>query len=95
MPLESSIEGSVTTWAEGRDIQHLKLNVRGRKGWPDHLYVKNGKCVFVEYKQPGEPLEPIQEYVQGLLSAEGMIVQVHDNVEEACAALARVFFETA
>lgn len=94
MPLESKIEQDTVRWAESRFILHLKINVRGRRGWPDHLFVYNGRCMFIEFKQPGEKPEPLQEYIINQLRSRRIPVEVHTTTGEACDALERVLFAT-
>jgi hypothetical protein len=89
---ESDIEGEVTSWAEGLGALHLKLNVRGRKGWPDHIYLFHGKVVLMEFKLPGEGPEPIQTYVHTRLQMIGFKVWVMDNVKQAKTVLMRELF---
>ena len=80
---ESSIEEKVSAWATANQVLHLKINVRGRKGWPDHLYACWGGMCLIEYKVPGESLAPIQEYVIGELAKQGIIVEVFDSSADA------------
>jgi hypothetical protein len=58
-------------------------------GWPDSLFlIPGGRPMFIEFKWPGEDLEPKQVYQIFILLNMGYDVEVHDNVEEACAAIA-------
>lgn len=91
MRMESSIEAAfkkkILKWATGRGLQLecLKFVVPGVKGYPDRILIWGpaGRTMFIEFKQPGEPPEPLQDYVHGLMRAMGCEVQVHSNVEEA------------
>jgi hypothetical protein len=58
-------------------------------GWPDSLFlIPGGRPLFVEFKWPGEYLDPKQVYQIFILLNLGYDVEVHDNVEEACASIA-------
>ena len=82
-PLESKVEGQVTIYATSRDILHLKLNVKGRVGWPDQLYICNGVTFFIEFKRPGEKPTKAQEFIHSLIRAHGLDVGVFDNFDDA------------
>lgn len=91
MPLESDVETKVKEFAEAHLILHLKIVIWGRAGWPDHIFIKNGKVVWIEFKKPdGKSPTPIQLHIHSQLRKEGMEVHVIDNVEEGCATLARM-----
>lgn len=90
MPLESEIEDKVKDFAEHHFILHLKIVIWGRAGWPDHIFIKNGKVTFMEFKKPGEEPTPLQKHIHKMLRSEGVIVEVIDNVEAGYEALARM-----
>ena len=52
--------------ARARDelgIPSLLLELRHDRGWPDVVFlVHGGRPVLMEFKRPGEPLEPLQAY---------------------------------
>lgn len=59
---------------------YLKLTVPGFRGWPDRMILwQGGHVMFIEFKQPGAPFQPLQKYVHGLLTKMGFIVEVHDD----------------
>lgn len=89
MKLESDIEGDVTAWAERNDILHLKLNVRGRRGWPDHIYLYSGRVCLIEFKRPDEEPEPLQVYVHELLLRRGFRVHIVSDVDHGKSVLMR------
>jgi hypothetical protein len=69
-------------------ILHVKLNIRGRRGWPDREFlIPGGKPLFMEFKRPGEEPEPIQEFIHGQLRDAGYTVLVIDNTIAGFAAL--------
>jgi hypothetical protein len=83
---ESEIEGKVTEYAEKvRKCLHLKLNVLGRVGWPDHIYLYFGpRVLFIEYKRPGEKPKKIQGYIHELIRSYGFRVAVVDDIGQGC-----------
>ena len=89
--LESSIERNTCKRVEDElGIRNLKLNVRGQTGWPDRMFlIPGGKPLFIEFKRPGEDLEPKQNYVAQVLRRLGYNVEKHDNEERAFNAVAR------
>lgn len=66
----------------------LKLIEGSETGWPDGIFlIPGGRPLFIEFKWPGEEPEPKQIYMHTLLRNLGYDVEVHDNVEEALAAI--------
>lgn len=81
-------------WAKsiGIPLLYLKLNILGRKGFPDRMVLgRPAKILFMEFKQPGEKARPLQKYVHTLLRSLGFRVEVHDNVTEAVEAIKAYF----
>lgn len=79
LPLESAVEVKVTEYAKEVGCLHIKLNVQGSRGWPDHLYLYRGKVLFVEFKRWEEKPRKLQEYRIGKLRSEGFAAIVVDN----------------
>lgn len=78
---EFDIEGTVCTYAEKeRDCLVLKLNVLGRVGWPDRIFIYHKKVMFIEFKREGERPRKIQDYVHDQIRAHGIPVYVVDNI---------------
>jgi len=77
--LEQEIQTKVTDAAKGLKLVPIRLNVTGRKGWPDYGYLYAGRIAFIEFKRPGEKPEPLQLYVHELLNVAGFEVFVVDN----------------
>ena len=80
-PVEANIEKSVLNYARFYNVLCLKLNVQGRVGWPDTLYIYDKRVLFIEFKRKGEKPRPTQVYVHGELAKRGIMVQVVDTVE--------------
>jgi hypothetical protein len=81
-PIESVAETKVSRYAEDKGVMQLKLNVWGRVGWPDRLYLFKGKLIFIEFKREGESPRKIQIYVHNLIKLQGFDVYVVDNVRQ-------------
>ena len=86
---ESDIEAPVAAWAlEELGIFSIKLKRTQERGYPDRLFlIHGGKPLFVEFKRPGETPKPYQLLIHERLRHAGYEVQVHDNIEEAKAAI--------
>lgn len=69
-------------------IHYLKLAIMGNRGWPDRLLLWPRKGImFIEFKRPGEKPRKLQEFVHAALRKLGFVVEVHDNVGRAMAAI--------
>lgn len=75
-PLESKLEQAASLAAVDLGILTLKLNVVGRRGWPDRIFLYKGNALFIELKRPGEKPTPIQEWVHEQLRKQGFTVMV-------------------
>ncbi len=78
---EIEIQEKVTLFATSIGMLPVRINVVGRKGWPDYGYGYRGVMFFIEYKRPGEKPEKLQEYVHGIIRRQGFNVYVVDNIE--------------
>lgn len=87
MKQESEIQEKVTLYASSIGMIPVRINVVGRKGWPDYGYGYKGRMVFIEYKRPGEKPEPLQSYVHKQLNHCGFSVWVVDDINEGKRAL--------
>lgn len=69
-------------------VTSLKLNVSGNSGWPDRqFFLPGGSPLFIEFKQPGEPLSPRQRYIHKFLKNHGYKVLTCDNADAAVEAV--------
>ena len=69
---------------EGILIEVLKLNVVGRRGWPDRMILWQGEHVlFIEFKRPGEEARPLQSYIHQVLRRMGFSIAVFEDTMEA------------
>lgn len=89
MRIEEQIESWVATQAwERYGVPSIKLNIRGNTGWPDRLFIlPGGRALWIEFKAPGEEPDPKQELQHKVLRHRHHDIQVHDNREEALAAV--------
>jgi hypothetical protein len=79
IPLENVTEQKVVDYAASRGCLFLKLNVIGRRGWPDRLFIFRGRTFFIEFKRAGEKLTKLQEIVHERIRAHGAEVYVVDS----------------
>lgn len=78
--LESRIEQKTTDYAKSLGMLSLKLNVVGQSGWPDRLYIWNGRVLFVEFKAAKEKPRPVQVEIHKRLAERGIQTLVVDNL---------------
>jgi hypothetical protein len=84
-PLERTIEQKFVKWVTAQGYSCLKLNVLGRRSWPDRLVVlPRGRVVWIEFKRPGSgKLSPGQELLHETLGQLGHKVHVCYDVTSA------------
>jgi hypothetical protein len=80
--LESTIEKAVVTWAKSNGWLSYKMTSQFARGWPDRLFIKTGRVVFIEFKAPGKKPTVKQQLVIDRLIAEQSEVYVIDNRED-------------
>lgn len=83
MPRESVIEKESIDYASYRGWIYRKLKWIGRRGAPDRLFVRRGRCLFVEFKQAGEGPTTQQAREHQRLRDAGATVHVVDSVDRA------------
>jgi hypothetical protein len=88
--LERTIEQKVCKWAKFQGIQALKLTCTANTGWPDRMFLYQGRTVFIEFKAPGRKLARNQLARWDWLNSNGFTVRVFDDAEAAIS-----FLETA
>lgn len=84
--IEEDFVKELQRWCQGHRIQMavLKLNVAGRRGWPDRQIMwDGGNIVFIEFKKPGEEARPLQSYIHHEIRQMGFEIAVHDNTDAA------------
>lgn len=84
MLLESEIEKRSVEYAKSIGIRNqIKLNVIGSVGWPDRVFFKNGRTLFIEFKRPGEQPRPTQVFKIDMLQKDGFQCEVCDSFVQA------------
>ena len=90
MRLEKEVEKEVVAWWTRRGGLQIKLNILGRRGWPDRIFFPvGGKPVLIEFKRVNQDARALQAYVHGELRARGYVVYVCDKVIDGKTVLAR------
>ena len=71
-------------------IEGVKLAMPGDTGWADRMFMMpGGKPFLIEFKQPGEFLEPKQLFYFNKLRKMGYDIEAHDHAGRAFVAVAR------
>jgi len=84
MMLELDIETKADRRAKENGFLVRKTKWIGRRGAPDKFYSRaDTGPFFVEYKRPGQTLDPHQERELARLRAAGVTVHVIDNLDDA------------
>ena len=83
-PLESALERRVVKYARTLGIESIKLNLHGRRDWPDRMFFpRGGRPVLFELKRVGKEPRPGQLRVIRWLKKLGYEVYVIDTFTEA------------
>lgn len=63
LKLERDVRDPCVKWAKDHGWLHIRLHFgRGAaRGWPDDIFVKRSRVVFVEFKRPNERPTKIQD----------------------------------
>jgi hypothetical protein len=72
--VERKGEQKVVDYAVAKGCLILKLNVFGRRGWPDRLFIYKGKVFFVEFKRVGEEPSKLQQEIHARIRQHGVTV---------------------
>lgn len=78
MKSESYIEHKVFEFAERLGWKQWKW---GENGYPDRVFLKNGRHIYIEFKAPGKKVRPLQSHRIKELREQGAEVYVIDDVE--------------
>lgn len=62
---ERDIQGKVVGYARSKGAMARKLDFG--EGWPDYMFLYNGRVMFIEFKATGGRLAALQEHIIGLL----------------------------
>lgn len=80
---ESKIEKASRLLAEKRGWFQVKIEKASINGFPDRLFIKNGKTIYVEFKNDTGKLRPEQIRVIDTMREYGADVYVVSTLEEA------------
>lgn len=80
--LESTIEKSVVTWARHNGWLSYKMASQFARGWPDRMFIKAGRVIFIEFKAPGKKPTVKQQIVIDKIRNEDILVFVIDNCKD-------------
>jgi hypothetical protein len=82
MRIEETIEKTVVNVAERAGWEARKLGWIGRRGAPDRLFMRPGRAVFIEFKDPEGELEDLQEREIDRMRKAGLEVYVIDSIQD-------------
>lgn len=91
---EISVEGTVVGIAEAQGWFVRKIVWPGHKGAPDRVFIKDGRVVWIEFKDRGKPAHPLQARKHREMAAAGASVYLCDNVKDAAKILGLVLPRT-
>ena len=81
--LEATLERQAVTHARKRGVDSIKLNLQGRRGWPDRLFLlPRGRPLFIELKRTGRRPSPIQLIVHTRLRRRGYKIFIIDDLDD-------------
>ena len=88
---ESLIERKLSKYFEDRGGISIKI---GFNGYPDRLFIKNGVCLFIEFKSGCREggISPLQMYQIERLMGNGVLVEVIDDLISGIDLVDRTFF---
>ena len=89
---EQKVIDEVLAWCKVIDVLALPIEVRGARGWPDYLFVYEGRYVWVEFKRAGKKPRKLQEVRLRTLAKHGAEAYYFDNAAEALRKLCNEFF---
>lgn len=81
--LESDIQCDAYHYALSRGWFAEKIMRTRRNGFPDYLYIRDGKVIFIEFKRPDEEPTVQQLKRHKEMREHGATVCVVDNLAEA------------
>lgn len=79
---ESTIEKAVCAYAKLKGCMVIKLAGQNQRGQPDRLFIRAGRCLFVEFKAPGKRPTALQLKWLADLQWHGMTSRWCDDIEQ-------------
>lgn len=80
---ESKVEKACRLLAEKRGWLQFKIEKTNVNGFPDRLFIKDGRTVYVEFKSETGQLRPEQRHVIDKMREFGATVYVISSLEAA------------
>ena len=65
---EADVENRVCKWAVEQGIMTFKFTPAGRRGWPDRMFLCEGRVAFIEFKAERERPKGLQLHCIELLN---------------------------
>ncbi len=81
--LEISHENRYVTYVERDGCMCIKMNIRGRRAYPDRLTIYPKGSFFIEFKKTDTDLERLQSHIHKELRSLGYNVYTAHSFEEA------------
>ena len=88
---ESTIEKAVCAYAKTKGCLTLKLAGMNQRGQPDRLFIRDGKCLFIEFKSPGKNPTALQIKWLLDLTKQGMNAMWCNSIADGNRLIDRIF----
>lgn len=79
---EKQVEKPSVEAAEARGWWQLKIMLANRDGYPDRIFFRRGRYVWIEFKRPDGPLRELQVIRHTEMLELGMEVYTADSEED-------------
>lgn len=79
--LESTIEKKVSDFAKDQGWLSYKFTSPSNRGVPDRLYLKEGVCIFIEFKATGKKPSKLQDKIISRIRDQGFLVYIVDSID--------------
>jgi len=80
--LESKIEKTVSSYAKKLGWLSYKFASPSNRSVPDHLYLRGGMIIFIEFKRAGKLATKHQAHTHKEIEAHGVRVYIIDSIVE-------------
>ena len=81
------MEGKIRKYAIKNGWLTFKMYSQHQKGLPDRIFLKNGQCLFMEFKRKNKGPTELQQEVMDMIKAQNFEVHVIDDYNQAVAIL--------
>jgi len=78
---ERDVESDVCRYAESLGWIQRKFNSPARRAEPDRIFLRSGKCVFIEFKRKGETPTKAQREKLDIYTEAGFFATSCDSIE--------------